>query len=43
MNKLEKLLEDAVKRPSKVTQSRIDELGPMEQELFKELLEDINK
>jgi len=43
MTKLEKLLEDAVKKPSKVTQSRIEELDPMEQELFKELLDDINK
>ena len=43
MTKLEKLLEDAVKRPSKITQARVEELDPMEQELFKELLEDISK
>ena len=41
--KLEKLLEDAVKKPSKITQERIDELDPMEQELFKDLLDDISK
>ncbi len=43
MTKLEKLLEDAVKRPSKITQARVEALDPMEQELFKELLEDISK
>ena len=43
MTKLERLLEDAVKRPSKVTQERIEELDQMEQELFRELLDDINK
>ena len=43
MTKLEKLLEDAVRKPAKVTQERIEELDPMEQELFKELLDDINK
>ena len=43
MTNLEKLLEDAVKRPSKITQARVEALDPMEQELFKELLEDISK
>jgi hypothetical protein len=43
MTNLEKLLEDAVKRPSKITQERIAELDLMEQELFKDLLDDISK
>ena len=43
MTKLEQLLEDAVKRPSKITVERIKELDPMEQELFRDLYEDIGK
>jgi hypothetical protein len=43
MTNLEKLLEDAVKKPHKITQERIAELDPMEQELFNDLLDDISK
>ena len=43
MSELNKLLQDMVKRPSKITKARILKLNEMEQELFWEMWEETTK
>ena len=43
MSELDKLLEDMVRRPSKITKARILKLSEMEQELFWEMWEETTK